>query len=239
LGVLKKLIQDEHPRVRLEALVALTDVPDPQAVAVAMKVLDKPRDRFIDSALKRAVPGMKDRWQPALMSGELQFDDTQHLVFLLSKSGGKDIAGSVRGLLTSAELSKAAAEGLLLVLAEVGNPKDLRTVFDRAVADASPTLCAALVEAATIRGRRPTGQLAQTVATLIDHNHPAMRVAGLNLAGAWKLRELTNQVKERIGAVKERDDVRVAAVAAYPHVDMKPGRLLSSLACGHRPIRGR
>ncbi|NDH28750.1 MAG: cytochrome c, partial [bacterium] len=45
----------EHPRVRLEAVVALSHVGGPDALRIALKSLDRPSDKFLDYALKQTV----------------------------------------------------------------------------------------------------------------------------------------------------------------------------------------
>lgn len=68
LTLLSKAANDEHPRVRLEAVVASARVMKPEAVEVAVQVLDHPMDKFIDYALRQAVRALQPQWQPALAS---------------------------------------------------------------------------------------------------------------------------------------------------------------------------
>lgn len=73
LGLLTKAVQDKHPRVRLEAIVALSYVAKPEAVEVATLALDSPRDRFIDYALAQCVRALKPQWGRALAEKKLAF----------------------------------------------------------------------------------------------------------------------------------------------------------------------
>lgn len=57
---------DEHPRVRLEAVVATARIPKPEAVEVATQVLDHPMDKFLEYALRQAVRALQPQWQPVL-----------------------------------------------------------------------------------------------------------------------------------------------------------------------------
>jgi mono/diheme cytochrome c family protein len=68
LELLATAVRDEHPRVRLEAVVACAHVLKPQAVEVAVQALDKPTDRFIDYALKQVVKSLKPQFVPVLAS---------------------------------------------------------------------------------------------------------------------------------------------------------------------------
>ncbi|HRH96935.1 MAG TPA: DUF1080 domain-containing protein [Prosthecobacter sp.] len=66
LDLLAQAVCDEHPRVRLEAVVACARVLKPEAVEVAVQALDKPTDRFIDYALKQVVKSLKPQFVPVL-----------------------------------------------------------------------------------------------------------------------------------------------------------------------------
>jgi glucose/arabinose dehydrogenase/mono/diheme cytochrome c family protein len=66
LTLLAGVAQDEHPRVRLEAVVTSARVAKPEAVEIAVKVLDRPTDKFIDYALRQAVRALQPQWQPVL-----------------------------------------------------------------------------------------------------------------------------------------------------------------------------
>jgi glucose/arabinose dehydrogenase/mono/diheme cytochrome c family protein len=66
LELLGQAVRDDHPRVRLEAVVACARVLKPEAVEVAVQALDKPTDRFIDYALKQVVKSLKPQFVPVL-----------------------------------------------------------------------------------------------------------------------------------------------------------------------------
>ncbi|MBI3855880.1 MAG: HEAT repeat domain-containing protein, partial [Planctomycetes bacterium] len=65
LSLLAERAADEHPRVRLEAVVASSYVADPKAVEVASIVVDRPMDRFLTHALTQTVHALKPQWKPA------------------------------------------------------------------------------------------------------------------------------------------------------------------------------
>ena len=56
---------DDSPRVRLEAVVAAAKVQSPAAIKVALKVLDKPMDSYLERALWLAVQATKRHWFPS------------------------------------------------------------------------------------------------------------------------------------------------------------------------------
>lgn len=71
LALLKERIRDEHPRVRLEAIIASSYVESPQAIEVATQALALPQDRFIEYSLALAARALQPHWQPALAAGKL------------------------------------------------------------------------------------------------------------------------------------------------------------------------
>ncbi|MCA9151335.1 MAG: HEAT repeat domain-containing protein, partial [Planctomycetales bacterium] len=82
LAQLTPLATDEHPRVRLEAVRALSGVQVPQACVVAMRAVNLPRDRFLDFCLWQTARDLQSVWLPAFEQGKLEFDPTG-LVFAL------------------------------------------------------------------------------------------------------------------------------------------------------------
>ena len=60
----------------------------------------KPRDPLIDYALTETVLALKHQWYPALVKGELSFDNRpDHLAFVLMADGSADVAAPVRAVL--------------------------------------------------------------------------------------------------------------------------------------------
>jgi mono/diheme cytochrome c family protein len=79
LTLLGKSIRDEHPRVRLESVVACSHVRKPKTIEVAAQALDSPRDRFIDYALTQVVKSLKPEFLPVM--NQLKLSDT-HRAFV-------------------------------------------------------------------------------------------------------------------------------------------------------------
>jgi putative heme-binding domain-containing protein len=227
LALLQTCVQDEHPRVRLEAIVAASDSPDPQAIKVILQSLDKPVDRFIQTALRCTVVGSQDRWKPALLKGELKFDNPLHLAFLLKTSGATGIGDQVRKLIDSAELDQAGKDGLRMVLAGIGNAADLRRIFDSGAKN--PDVLAALDAAARTRQIKPSGSLGPPLLRLIEEGDIPLRIEALHLAASWQLGELAKPAGQIMNNPKESVEVRVAAVAAFARLDGQATTALTKL----------
>jgi hypothetical protein len=72
LELLAALIRDEHPRVRLAAVVAAANIPGARSVDLALQAVEQPVDKFTALALKQAVFAQKTHWLPALTAGTLE-----------------------------------------------------------------------------------------------------------------------------------------------------------------------
>src|SRR3989442_14082025 len=70
LVALEKLARDDSPRVRLEALRALAKIPSAKSAELALRVLDKQMDPFLDYALWLTITDLADPWITAIKSGE-------------------------------------------------------------------------------------------------------------------------------------------------------------------------
>lgn len=69
IETLADFAHDEHPRVRLAAIVAAGNIPSPESIVVVLSAADQPRDKFIDSALRAAVAVLKPQWEPLVAKG--------------------------------------------------------------------------------------------------------------------------------------------------------------------------
>ncbi|MBM3823450.1 MAG: DUF1080 domain-containing protein [Verrucomicrobia bacterium] len=215
LAMLRRQIQDPHPRVRLEAIVACSYIPSAEAVAVATQALDQPRDRFIDYALAQAVHALGPLWYPALAQGTLSLaDKPEHLRFVLESERTKETAGWLRQLAERPGLDAALRERILALLAAVGSGPDLRYALD--AAPHSPAVLQELFTAAAVHHRKPTGDLTVPVRRLIAEPGLPLRAHGLALAGAWGVAEAADAVRAELARRDNDATVLVAALGATP-----------------------
>jgi putative heme-binding domain-containing protein len=209
--MLERLVQDEHPRVRVEAIVASTFLPDAHGIEIAAMAADRPVDQWIEHAMLRAVDATKDRWQPAFLRGELTFaGKINRLSWVLRCAASPELVGPVRKMLDDPKLAAKDRAELGVLLANIGTPVDLRLLLDRFGND--PEILTELAMAARVRKMIPPGDLAAPLAKLLSEAVPEVRAAAARLAGAWKLKALENPLAE---LVDKRDlSCRVAAIEA-------------------------
>jgi putative heme-binding domain-containing protein len=156
--LLDRAIQDEHPRVRLEAVVACAYVPG--TLDVLAKAADRPLDPFLQYAFTQAVHLRRPEWEAWFAKGA----PAKRLEAVAKAAGGAKI-------LSDLVRSGKTDEGLLTALAAVGSSEDRALVLAKATSDAP------LWELA--RGPKVEGDLRPHLA-----RSPA---AALKLIAAWKL----------------------------------------------------
>ncbi len=220
LEPLAKAVRDDHPRVRLEAIVALSYFPYAKSIEIATKVLDRPRDSFIEYALTQTVHALKPHWLPALENGALAFDgDTDHMGFVFRADASPDVLDHVRRLAQSDSLTETDRVTMLTVLANIGEPPDLRLVLDRASQNAG-----LLLELAAVQDRRrirPPGDLQPAVDRLSRSENTEVRAAAMRLAGHWRLPGLVPRVKVIASDSNESPTVRAEAVESFARLEGK------------------
>jgi putative heme-binding domain-containing protein len=140
---------------------------------------------------------------------------------VLRADGSKDLLASVNRLL-SGELPAASRAGLLGLLARIGEPADLRRVFDEAERGGSKALLEELAVAARTRRVKPTGDFSGPLGLLAARGEPLALV----LAGLWDARGLERPL---LDAARGKDvPLRTAAIEAL--AEWKEAAALKDLA---------
>lgn len=63
-------VNDVHPRVRLEAVVALSFYKDARSAEIALQAAEHPLDYYLDYGLKETLATLQPAWRPAFTSGK-------------------------------------------------------------------------------------------------------------------------------------------------------------------------
>jgi putative heme-binding domain-containing protein len=193
LTFLRMACEDPSPRVRLEAVRGLANLPSWLAAEAALVVLDKPTDRVLDYAAWLTVRELEPHWMPKFQAGTLTFGgDARKLAFALNAVGNKDTVKPVLALIDGGKVPKENVHGLYLLLAQIGGGAELSKVLGPAAGkDVTPAQRAELVKAVedAVRTRKVAapGGVAGLPALLADPGpagHSALRLVGL-----WKLAE--------------------------------------------------
>ncbi len=133
-ALLAAAVADEHPRVRMEAVCALRQLGDGDAVELAMRALDKPLDKFLDYTLWQTAHDLEPVWFPEFAAGKLKFDgNAQHAVFALKCSGNPAAVASLLSLYQEGKIAAAEEPEVLGIVAAQGGPRELGVVFELAM----------------------------------------------------------------------------------------------------------
>jgi|GEM_PF-92189 len=212
LDQLARTVVDEHPRVRMESVVAASAIPSPRSMEVAALVLDHPRDRFLDHAFALSVHALRPHWFPALQSGELTFGGRAgHIQAVLEEDGSDDMLSVAR------KLAENGDAGSLALLARVGTPQDLATVVERG--QEKPPALQALLERARLHRTKPAGDMAAALRTMLERNDPATLPLAISLAGAWQEKALIPNIRRIIDKADRPEAVQLASIASLAALD--------------------
>ncbi len=220
-------VEDDHPRVRLEAVNALAQMHTLEAAALAARALDRPLDENLDFALWRALRSLQDVWLPAVTGGQFDFDGhPQRLLFALQSVGSPGVVGPLLALVREGKIPAEREDAVLALVGTLGGPEELGFVFDAAVDAKSPAtrrarLLAALQAAARSRQVKPAGDLAARLGRLARDNEGAIAAEAARLIGLWKLTELRPALAAALESRDGAPEVKLAAVEAL--ADLQSG----------------
>ena len=213
LELLEKSMADENARVRLEAIVACSEIASADSMVVAVKALNRPMDHFANYALTLTTHALAPHWLPALNEGAIRFERPEHLTFALRAHGGGGVVAQVRKLLEDETLDAGTVSSLMALLVETGTAQDLRWVLDRA--EDKPGVLDAFDTAFRVRGIVPHGEVATSLNRMIASADPKVQVSATRLAGTWQAEVLADRIRKTFTDRDASVALRSAAVEAY------------------------
>ena len=229
LSLLASRIEDEHPRVRMEAVLAAAAIPTAESITMVARVTGKPMDGWTGYAFKQAVHHLAPHWRPAMESGRLSFRSSGQLAAVLNEAGGRGAIESLKKLLQAKDLDPAARAAAIGTILSVGTPAELRDYgldpqrFTRSGTYQPGQHAAALerlLEVTRPGTVRPEGDLPRLLGPLVSGDNPRLRAAALKLVGTWNVDQLEPQV---LAVAKEETlpvMVRAAAMEAMARMEL-------------------
>ena len=129
-------VHDDHPRVRLEAVRALSFVPTREAVELVLATVPQPRDYWLDYTIQHALGALTPVWKEPLARGEIARDNPTGLKYLTRYASGQPAVEQVqrllRGLLDPGDLSaKQRREAISELATAQGKAAGGRELFER------------------------------------------------------------------------------------------------------------
>ncbi|MCH2331035.1 MAG: c-type cytochrome [Roseibacillus sp.] len=238
--LLVKAARDVHPLVRMEAVLAAGQSPRAEWVLVSAAAAESKRDRWIEYAFSQAVHHSKRYWLPALRTGRLNFSGVRGgLAAVLGASHSRGVVEEIREILDGGTIGKEAWDGLALTLAALGEEEDLRAILN------SDQISLALLRAMMER-ERPGFDVMPPLGRALYHPDIARRIAAVELAAHWKVKELYKAVMKyaegegvdpvlrevalrSLGALGERSTVDFLKSQVGGESEVRPSALFSIL----------
>ena len=220
---LRKSALDPDSRVRLETIVAVTEVPSAESIVIASRATDGSTDKFINFALTQAVHGLAEHWKPALIAGRLKFDKGEHLTRVIATYGGNELMMIVRQRLND--------PAMVAVLASLGNAADAERALELGANQAE--VLQALIKSARERNLKPMGKAGQLLQAALEDNSNPARADAIQLCAQWKLRSSIGALSSIASDRKETTPIRLAAIDALgviggPGINQKLNQLADS-----------
>jgi putative heme-binding domain-containing protein len=210
-ALLEKAVQDPHPQVRLEAVIALRKVPSAESARTALTVLEQPMDEFLDFALWQTTRDLEPLWTNRLKTEPDFFGTPLKTTYALKSVSNRDAVAQLVQLYQKDQVPEQYHKDVLNSLARYGTPADLDILLDQTIqgksAQRTGDQLAALEEAARQRNVKPAGDLNRMV-ELINNPDPAVAASAIRLLGRWKLDGMNDRL---LAIAKGEDKVRQQA----------------------------
>src|SRR5207248_11527001 len=135
LDLLAGAVADPNPQVRLNAVIALGQIPSVKSIELAMRATDQPVDRWTDYALYLTINKLKDIWLPEVAAGKFTFNgNANQLAMALQALESNEAVAPLLSLLKRGTIPPEMAAGKMIgVIAGSGGPQELAELWDYVV----------------------------------------------------------------------------------------------------------
>ena len=232
---LAKLVDDPHPRVRLEAVRAISYSPNNDSEALsagdtelgaaiphfgaddlietALKALDHPTDRFLDYAIWLTSRELSTRWIPAFEKGEVDFGgNITHLLAAFTAVGRGAPVDFLMDRLYANSTSAPQRQQVTSLVANSGTPQQLAKFVDLAASNKNAAAIQQVLGATRNRQNLAVPVSKQTIDSLLSSSDAGLRSAAIKASGQWKLQGASQLLKGIVGKQGKPIEDRAAAL---------------------------
>jgi putative heme-binding domain-containing protein len=227
--LLAPAVDDPSALVRLEGVRALATLGGRRAAELALHAVDHERDDALDYAVWLAARETKEAWLPAVLDGTFTDDGRfGRVIFAVAAAEAAGAVPRIVTLLKDGKITDADRQAALSAISKLGNPDQLRVVFDVVI---SPTTSPA--QATTLLGdlldshRRhrvvPTGDVS-AIEKLVMSPDDACAARAIEATAAWQVTAATEELAGIAESGSRSLTVRNAAIAALGGLPGGPPR---------------
>lgn len=229
LALLKEMVHDVHPQVRLEAVNALRMLGGLQAANLALEALDHEVDNDLDYMLWLTARESQIYWLPALEKGQEVFGgNLDRLSFALKAANNAEAIQSLTGLVNAGKLVGKEKQNALQLIAALGGEAELGMVLASAAELEDIDLLNALVKAPSSNTNTPKN--VALLADLLTNESSQVRTLAAQLVGRWKSGATSHVLKAQASNQQAPSTERLAAANALGQLGEID--ILKSLATG-------
>lgn len=217
MGVLARCVADEHPRVRLEAVLALGLRGSAQAAELVLSALEKPMDPFLDYAVWQSINELAEPWLAAVQKGSWKLTGREsQLEYALKAITPADASRVLGGLIGRGVVTFDGAGPWFELIGSAGGKAEIETLYARMAGADLPESAAlraleALLNAARLRAVVPSTSATPLLAMTASPSEK-IRLAAIRLLGAWKTGMAVATLQE-IAATRDAAESEAAIVA--------------------------
>ena len=229
LTLLKDAVVDEHPQVRLEAVIALRKQPTAEAAHAALSALEYPMDEFLSFALWQTIRELEPFWMTKLTADPTFFGSSKKTAFALKSVSNPKAIEYLTQLYRQGEVPKEYNQDVLHSIAMEGTTAELNRLLDLAVDGQSihgntrAAHLSALEEAARQREKKPDRDL-ERIARFIENEDETVAMSAVRLIGYWNMVAFQDRLATLARAENER--MSKAALEALASMNDSTSRTL-------------
>jgi putative heme-binding domain-containing protein len=227
--LLAPAVDDPSALVRLEGVRALATLGGRRAAELALHAVDHERDDALDYAVWLAARETKEAWLPAVLDGTFADDGRfGRVIFAVASAEASGAVPRIVALLKDGKISDADRQAALSAIAKLGNPDQLRVVFDFVTSPTtSPAQATALLGDLLDSHRRrrvvPTGDVS-AIEKLVMSPDDACAARAIEATAAWQVTAATEELAGIAESGSRSLTVRNAAIAALGGLPGDPPR---------------
>lgn len=192
LGHLKIAVEDPHPKVQQEAVIALRRLRIAEAAETALVVLNGSMDEYLDFALWQTIRELEPYWMDRLMADPDFLSNSKQRAFALKSVDNPDAVRLLARLYREEQVPEVYHDDVLRSVARWGDIPELNTLYDLAMGnapihnDGRAAYLAALEDAANRQDKKPDRDL-NRIASFIESDDEELSLSAVRLIGNWGL----------------------------------------------------